>query len=105
MPLHLAAESADPSLRMGSYQQAQCCLNHCLFRALPGAPHRLLHQLIIDFDIRPHQTLSCVRIAGLCVLSHITILAPADAFSGTGSCEKFDILRIVRASGLVLARS
>jgi hypothetical protein len=48
---------------MRSYQQPQRCVHYRLFGARPSATHGLLHQLIIDFDIRAHGNLTCLRVS------------------------------------------
>jgi hypothetical protein len=55
LPLHFAEKPADACLRVGFYQQPQSLLDDCPFGARTGAAHRLLYQLVIDFNIGPHR--------------------------------------------------
>jgi hypothetical protein len=54
LPLHLAPKQADTCLIVCFDQQTQSGFHDRLFVARAGAAHGLLQQLVIDFDVGPH---------------------------------------------------
>jgi hypothetical protein len=65
-PLHLAPKFADCCLRMDLYQQSEASFYNRLLGASTADTHSLAHQLIVDFDIRPHRTSPlCVAIVAV----------------------------------------
>jgi len=55
VPLNLPAKLTNSRLRVGLYQQPKPRFHHSLFCPRTSAAHRLLHQLVVDFDVCPHR--------------------------------------------------
>lgn len=53
-PLHFSAKPPNRGLCFRLYQKAQPCLDSSAFCPGAAGPHRLLHQTVVDIDVRSH---------------------------------------------------